>query len=131
MISASTTGVPGRCQDDARDLYRVMRLAYERVKDRIEVTAFHLTGYSLGAWHAAFVAKLDAEQKAFDFKKVLLINPPVNLYTSAQRLDAMLVDNIPGGNANIGGFLQELINQFAAVCSQSEALNFTQRLYSL
>jgi hypothetical protein len=133
MISASTTDVPGRAEDDAKDLYRVMQLAYERVKNRIEVTAFHLTGYSLGAWHAAFVAKLDAEQKAIGLKKILLINPPVNLYTSAQRLDAMLVDNIPGGNANIGGLLQELINQIASVYKSAEALNFRSDyiLYSL
>jgi hypothetical protein len=124
MISASTNGVPGRAANDAEDLYRVMRLAYERVKDRIQVTAFHLTGYSLGAWHAAFVAELDAKQKAFDFSKVLLINPPVSLYTSAQRLDAMLVSNIPGGNANIGVLVQNLINQLASVYQSAETLNF-------
>ena len=35
IVSASSTGVPGRVEDDAADLYRVMKLAYERVKDRI------------------------------------------------------------------------------------------------
>ena len=33
-----------------------MQLAYDQVKAEIEVTEFHLTGYSLGAAQAAFVA---------------------------------------------------------------------------
>ncbi len=129
IMTASTTGVPGRAEDDARDLYRVMQLAYQQVKDRIEVTTFHLTGYSLGAWHAAFVAKLDAEEKVFDFKNVLLINPPVSLYTSAQRLDTMLVDNIPGGNVNIGLLVQKLIDQFANLYTGSDQLSFTSEYF--
>ena len=117
VVAASSTGIAGRPQDDARDLYRVMQLAYEQVKDRIQVEAFHLLGYSMGAWNAAFVAHLDAQEKVLDFDKVLLINPPVSLYTSAQILDKMLDDNIPGGSGNIGVLLGGLINQFAGVLS--------------
>jgi hypothetical protein len=49
IVNASETGVPGRPEDDARDLYRAMRAAYERVKGRIEVSAFHLAGYTVWA----------------------------------------------------------------------------------
>ena len=59
IVNASTTSMPGLITDDAADLYRVMRLAYAQVQDRIEVTGFDLTGYSLGGAQAAFVAKLD------------------------------------------------------------------------
>jgi len=59
IVNASETGVPGRMADDARDLYRAMRMAHERVKDRIEVSEVYLAGYSLGGTHAAWVAKLD------------------------------------------------------------------------
>jgi hypothetical protein len=68
IVPASTTGVPGRISQDGPDLYRVMRLAYEQVADRIEVSAFHLTGYSLGAWQAAFIAQLDEQEKVFGFE---------------------------------------------------------------
>lgn len=133
VVAASSTGIAGRPPDDARDLYRVMRLAYEQVKDRIEVEAFHLLGYSMGAWDAAFVAHLDAQQRDIGFDRVLLINPPVSLYTSAQALDRMLDENIPGGSANIGVFLGQLINQFAGLYAQSDQLNFTGNylLYNL
>ena len=125
VVAASTTSIAGRPQDDARDLYRVMQLAYEKVKDRIQVETFHLLGYSMGAWNAAFVAHLDAQEKTLDFDKVLLINPPVSLYTSAQILDKMLDDNIPGGSGNIGVLLGQLINQFAGFYQQTEAFNFS------
>ena len=133
VVAASSTGIAGRPQDDARDLYRVMQLAYEQVKDRIQVEAFHLLGYSMGAWNAAFVAHLDAQEKVLDFDKVLLINPPVSLYTSAQILDKMLDDNIPGGSGNIGVLLGGLINQFAGYYQQSDDLNFSSDylLYNL
>jgi pimeloyl-ACP methyl ester carboxylesterase len=133
IITASSTGIAGRAEDDARDLYRVMKLAYEKVKDRIQVEEFHLLGYSLGSWNAAFVAELDARERAFDFDKVLLINPPVSLYTSAEILDNLLDDNIPGGSANIGTFLGQLINQLAGFYTQAEEINFTSDylLYNL
>lgn len=133
IVTASSTGIAGRPQDDARDLYRVMQLAYEQVKDRIQVESFQLLGYSLGAWDAAFVAHLDAQEKAFDFDKVLLINPPVSLYTSAQILDKMIDENIPGGAGNIGVLFGRLINQFAGFYQQTGDLNFSSDylLYSL
>jgi pimeloyl-ACP methyl ester carboxylesterase len=133
IINASSTGIAGRAEDDARDLYRVMKLAYEKVKDRIQVESFHLLGYSLGSWNTAFVARLDAQERAFDFDKVLLINPPVSLYTSAGILDNMLDDNIPGGRENMGAFLGQLINQFAGLYTQEEQINFTSDylLYNL
>jgi hypothetical protein len=134
VVTASTTGIAGSPRDDARDLYRVMQLAYEQVKDRIQVQERHLLGYSLGAWHAAFVAELDSREKALGFDKVLLINPPVSLYTSAQILDNMLDENIPGGKGNIGVLLGRLVNQFATFYQQAgEQLDFSSDylLYNL
>ncbi len=125
IVNASTTSVPGLITDDAADLYRVMRLAYQQVKDRIEVSAFDLVGYSLGGAQAAFVAKLDDEQHAFNFQRVLLINPPVNLAKSAQILDRLLEDNTPQG---IGTFINQLIGMFIGTTVQQDAPSFTQDL---
>jgi hypothetical protein len=72
-----------------------MTLTWEQVKGRIKVSQFYLTGYSLGASQAAFVSKLDEEKRVFNFKKVLMINPAVSLYTSAQILDGMMLQAIP------------------------------------
>jgi hypothetical protein len=95
ITTASATGVPGNIHEDAKDLYHVMRLAWEQVKDRVKVSEFYLTGYSLGASQSAFVAKLDEEKRVFNFKKVLMINPSVSLYNSAKILDDMLLKAVP------------------------------------
>jgi hypothetical protein len=95
VATASATCVPGNIVQDAQDLYNVMTLAWEQVKGRIKVSQFYLTGYSLGASQAAFVSKLDEEKRVFNFKKVLMINPAVSLYTSAQILDGMMLQAIP------------------------------------
>ncbi len=95
VATASETCVPGNIVEDTQDLYRVMTMAWEQVKDRIKVKEFYLTGYSLGASQAAFVSKLDEGKKVFNFKKVLMINPAVSLYTSAKILDGMVLRVVP------------------------------------
>ena len=62
------------------------------------VTDFYLAGYSLGALDAAFVSHLDETRKSFNFKKVLMLNPPVNLYTSISNLDKLVQTEVKGVN---------------------------------
>lgn len=113
IVNASSTMTPGHVYEDAKDLYMVMQLAWNKVKDEIEVSGFHLTGYSLGGIQSAFLAKLDDEKKIFNFKRVLLINPPVNLYKSVNILDQMLVDNIPGGLDNFDSWMDTVMKKLA------------------
>ena len=117
VVNASAD-FPGDALGDARDLYRVMRLAYEQVRKRIDVSSFALTGYSLGAFNAAFLAQLDAKEKHFNFTRVLLINPPVNLYTSVSTLDQLLVDNIPGGMDKLDDWFRSVLGRVLAVSRQ-------------
>lgn len=124
IVSASSTSVPGRVSVDAPDLYRTMQLTYGHVKQRIEVSEFYLTGYSLGAWHAAFVAHLDEQARAFDFAKVLMINPPVSLFNSIRILDHMLIDNVPGGEEGLGEYFSQVFNAFLKVYKDYEFTNF-------
>lgn len=94
IVAASSSGVPGHTARDAEDLYRVMGLTLDEVRRRgARVTKFHLSGYSLGAMNAAFVAALDEAEQRFDFHRVLLINPPWSLYDSVRRLDRMIEDS--------------------------------------
>jgi hypothetical protein len=113
ITTASATSLPGNIIADAADLYRVMTMAWEQVKDRIKVSEFYLTGYSLGASEAAFVAKLDEEKRVFNFKKVLMINPAVNLYSSAKILDQMFLRALPGGLKDFNDWLNRTLGQFA------------------
>ena len=90
IVAASESQYPGISEDDARDLYRVMQMALQQARERITVTDVYLTGYSLGGLHAAFVSHLDEQEQAIGFRKVLLLNPPVSLYTSALLLDRLV-----------------------------------------
>ena len=109
IVAASSSGMPGDIRSDSEDLYNVMEEMLERSKKKELIGDFYLTGYSLGGTQAAFVAKLDEERKVFNFKKVLMINPALNIYDSAVKLDKMLVDNIPGGMDHFNDFYTKLM----------------------
>jgi len=119
VTSASKTGVVGHALRDAEDLYRVMEMIWAKLDDKIDATSFNLTGYSLGAFNAAYLARLDEDRKSFNFRKVLLINPPVSLYNSISLLDRM-IQNIPGGEDNFGQFFNELVKSFSKVYKQED-----------
>ncbi len=125
IVSASRTGIPGHLLEDSQDLYRVMRLAWLDIQHEIEVTEFYLTGYSLGAAQAAFVSQLDGEQEDFHFTKVLLINPPVSLYTSTSILDDMLANNIPGGTDKFPDFFDRVFHDFSEEYRHGEFVSFS------
>ena len=98
MISASSNSVPGLLLEDNKDIYKAMRLAYNKIKDQVEVTDFYIMGYSLGGSNAAVLSYIDEKEKAFNFKRVFMVNPPVNLYDSAVKLDKYL-DGYTGGKS--------------------------------
>lgn len=125
VVTASSTMVPGNLVEDAKDIYRVMELAWQKVQQDIDASAFYLTGYSLGGIQTAFVSLLDEEKKVFDFKRVLLINPPVNLYHSVSILDQLLVDNVPGGLDDFDKFIQEEMKKFAAISDEMGYVEFS------
>ncbi len=89
MVGASPYATPGYSPQDAKDIYAVMRAIKKQQQD-LKVTHWHLTGYSLGGLHAAFVSHLDEQEQAFNFKRVLLLNPPVNLYSSVSNLNSLV-----------------------------------------
>jgi hypothetical protein len=129
ITTASSTMVPGDLTMDARDLYETMQLAFDKVKKRVEVTEFYLTGYSLGAAESAFVAKLDEDEKVFNFQKVLMINPPVNLFNSVDILDGMLTDNIPGGLDHFNRFWEDFWNDMANFYQEGVFVQFNEDLF--
>ena len=98
MISASSNSVPGLLLEDNEDIYKAMKLAYNKIKDQVEVTDFYIMGYSLGGSNAAVLSYIDEKEKAFNFKRVFMVNPPVNLYDSAVKLDKYL-DDYTGGKS--------------------------------
>ncbi|MCY1347505.1 hypothetical protein D9M68_299500 [compost metagenome] len=109
MVAASRHATPGISSEDADDLYRVMQAVRAQHPD-LPITDYYLTGYSLGALDAAFVSKLDETRRSFNFKRVLMLNPPVNLYTSISNLDR-LVETKVGGIDNDTTFYQVVLGK--------------------
>ena len=101
MISASTNVMPGMLINDNKDIYKAMKLAYDKIKDQVEVTDFYIMGYSLGGTNAAVLSYIDEKEKAFNFKRVFMVNPPVELYDSAVKLDKYLDDYTGGKTVGI------------------------------
>ncbi len=109
IASASSNATPGISPADAEDLYRVME-AVSAQHPELKVSEYLLTGYSLGAVDAAFVSHLDEQRKRFNFKRVLMLNPAVNLVTSVSNLDKLTQVELPGvGHHNT--FFDELFSQ--------------------
>ncbi len=111
MAAASRFATPGFSKEDARDLYNVMKAVREQQAD-LPVTEFFLAGYSLGALNAAFVSHLDETEQAFSFKRVLMLNPPVNLFTSTSNLDRLVMTDVKG-ITNTQSFYDVIFNKLA------------------
>ena len=127
VIAESTSMVPGEQRGDAEDIYKVMQKIWAEIGPKMKVTSFNLTGYSLGGTNAAFVAKLDEDRKVFNFKKVLLLNPSVNLYNSISKLDRFL-ENVPGGVDNFNKMFNRIVKQIGAVYDKSTTVSFSPDL---
>jgi len=125
IVSASKTSVPGHAIQDAEDLYRSMEMIWAQLQEDIEVTDFFITGYSLGGFNTAFITSLDETKQSFNFKKALLINPPVSLYNSTSLLDRM-AGNIPGGADNSHQFMNNLLEEVSRVYRDSPSVDMNE-----
>ena len=124
MVGASPYATPGYSPQDARDLYSVMQ-AIKKQQDDLEVTDWHLTGYSLGGLQAAFVSHLDEQKQAFNFKRVLLLNPPVNLYTSITNLNRLVTTQAVGSNDH-RTFYEVLMDKLTRYFNQKGHFDFNE-----
>ena len=130
--SLNTQYMPGDLTHDAKDLYKVMQLVWAQVQieDDIQASSFSLTGYSLGGAHSAFLALLDEQEQAFNFEKVLLINPPVSLYNSVSILDQYF--DLRNNRSAAVAMFDEIFARFSTVYSAQRSSKFDQSsIYSL
>ncbi|QLF92261.1 serine/threonine protein kinase [Pseudomonas sp. ABC1] len=126
MAAASQHATPGYSPDDAKDLYRVMQ-AIRAQQRKLQVTDYFLAGYSLGALQAAFVSQLDETRRSFDFKRVLLLNPPVNLYTSIGNMDKLVQAEVPGLNRQ-NTFYELILDKLASYYHRKGYINLDEAM---
>jgi hypothetical protein len=115
LAAASQSGLPGLGYEDARDLHLAMSMAVDQAQRErhIEITEYHMAGFSLGALNAAFVGELDSHLEQFGFRSILLLNPPVDLLTSINRLDRLAYTRVPGVD-NTDSFFEHIFGKLSA-----------------
>ena len=126
MAAASRFATPGFTSDDADDLYRAMQAVRAQHPD-LQISDYHLTGYSLGALHAGFVSQLDETRRSFNFKRVLLLNPPVNLYTSIKNLDKLVQTRVEAIDSTTT-FYQVILEKLTRYYRQKGAINLDEAM---
>jgi predicted alpha/beta-fold hydrolase len=125
VVTGSELAVPGMPLDDARDLYRAMRQIYETEKEHLKVTDFYVTGYSLGGMNTAYLAYLDEQEKYFNFRKALVINPPVSLFNSVQILDYLVTEVFPTRD-DFREFYEMLMQRISTVYRENVQLQLNE-----
>lgn len=128
IFAASSSNHAGMTPRDVEDLYDVITRALPMVRERAQVTSVHLTGYSLGALHAAFLAQLDEERGIVGFDRVLMINPPVNLYTSVGNLDRIAtIDELESvsGSRQTSDLFDPILRRVAAYVGRTGQIDLT------
>ena len=67
---------------------------------------------------------LDERERAIGFDSVLLLNPPVSLWTSVQILDGMYDRHVPTDAAGAQAMMDRVFARFADVYTRGEDTNF-------
>lgn len=129
IVTASTSSVPGLMGEDARDLMRVMELVRSKLTPGMSITGYKLAGFSLGAMHAAFVAELDSQLHAFDFDRVVLVNPPLSLDHSITLIDEMLDRYVRRDPAAVDRFIQTVFAAFAEAYAQAPTSDLSPEVF--
>lgn len=114
ILTASALGHPGFTPEDAEDLYVAMKEAYTDLASRVEISEVHLTGYSLGGTQSAFLMAIDDQEQVFHFKRVLMINPSVDLFSSVRTLDELFSYALPDGNESVVELVERLLKEVSA-----------------
>jgi predicted alpha/beta-fold hydrolase len=113
IVSASSTGVAGDLLQDSHDLYSAMQVIVAHLPRRIAITDVDVLGYSLGGANAAVVKAIDRQQGKLHIHRVVMINPPVSLFSSLTRLDNLFASSIGSGDAGIERLYRQIYAQLA------------------
>jgi pimeloyl-ACP methyl ester carboxylesterase len=123
IAAASSTGVSGDLQQDGRDLYAAAQAILAHLPAKAQVTDVHIIGYSLGGANAAVVKSLDATEHHLNIHRAVMINPPVSLFSSMDRLDQLYAQTIGPGEEGIEQLYRRLYARLANFYRASEQVH--------
>ena len=126
IVSASSTGVAGDLMRDGKDLYAAMQEILAHLPRKVRITDIDLVGYSLGGAHAAIVKSIDATEHKLKIHRVVMINPPVSLFSSVGRLDRLFAASIGPGDQAVELLYRRLYAQIANLYRASDRLELDE-----
>jgi predicted alpha/beta-fold hydrolase len=115
IVAASSTGVAGDLLQDSRDLYAAIRQILAHLPHRVRITDIDILGYSLGGANAAVVKSIAATDGALRIHRAVMINPPVSLFASIDRIDQLFAQSIGSGDEGIERLYAKLYARLANV----------------
>jgi len=113
IVSTSRTGVAGDLQQDGQDLYDAIARIVRHLPHAVQITDIDVLGYSLGGADAGMVKSIDAREHRVHIHRAVMIEPPVSLFGSMQRLDQLFTQSIGSGDAGVENLYQRLYAQLA------------------
>ncbi len=126
IVSASSTGVAGDLMRDGKDLYAAMQEIIAHLPRKVRITDIDLLGYSLGGANAAIVKSIDATEHKLKIHRVVMINPPVSLFSSVGRLDRLFAAAIGPGDQGVELLYRRLYAQIANLYRASNRLELDE-----
>jgi pimeloyl-ACP methyl ester carboxylesterase len=123
IASASSTGVAGDLMQDGRDLYDAAREVIAHLPARVKITRVDVVGYSLGGANAAVMKFVDSRERKLNIRRAVMIDPPVSLFASIDRLDRLFKVNIGAGNEGIDRLYRRLYVRMANFYRSSERVH--------
>jgi hypothetical protein len=126
IVSASSTGVAGDLMRDGKDLYAAMQEIIAHLPRKVRITDIDVVGYSLGGANAAIVKSIDATEHKLKIHRVVMINPPVSLFSSVGRLDRLFAATIGPGEQGVELLYRRLYAQIANLYRASDRLELDE-----
>ena len=126
IVSASSTGVAGDLMRDGKDLYAAMQEIIAHLPRKVRITDIDVVGYSLGGANAAIVKSIDATEHKLKIHRVVMINPPVSLFSSVGRLDRLFAATIGPDERGVELLYRRLYAQIANLYRASDRLELDE-----
>jgi hypothetical protein len=126
IVSTSSTGVAGDLMQDGRDLYAAMQEIIANLPRKVRITDIDVLGFSLGGANAAIVKSIDAREGKLKLHRVVMINPPVSLFSSVGRLDRLFAATIGPGDGAVELLYRRLYAQIANLYRASDRLELNE-----
>ncbi len=126
IVSTSRTGVAGDLQQDGEDLYDAMVRIVRHLPHHPGITDIDVLGYSLGGANAGVVKAIDARKGELHIHRAVMIEPPVSLFESLARLDALFSSSIGTSDTGIERLYERLFAQLANFYRAADSLQIDQ-----